>query len=1028
MGNFCTKLKFYALFGYLIFFGLKAYALTNFDEAQLFSMNVIQNGGFESDKAFWLQTSGQAFFVTSVQSEVGSGLKSAKLMGPGLQRIKGELFPIPNSMKTSTTCILRCQWLNTTGAVGSCYAEDSGGVPILGASISLAAGANWQQSDVSFTCPASGSFRAVVEATPGSGNSVFVDQIYIGPTVTGVSGGGGGLSPTLNQNWVFVGNAGNIATGVPMTGDVSIISSGATSIADSVVTGKLLTGLPVGVNTPILATDTILQAFANLQAQISGSLAGANTTLSNLVSPTAVNQDLLPGSSILSLGAVSNEWAALWVRSIASSNGLQPLTIRHQATNSAAADIEISTANNNSATDSGEIQIFSGNNTNPGGGTGDIVISTGDASNAALVGDIYLRSGGVSGKGEIFFDESSLASASNGYVWTLQNSLTGEGAWVPGATTTGTPLTFAGYDALGNLFTIPTWAFTSLNGLNVVQTLTPAPGMGPTYPVQHEITDIIGAATPVSTDVTQIMFRLTGILNNTNQFGSSGAGGLVVHQVNARHDVASQVGSLVNLRTSSQLDGLGTMDLLYSMQDQTAVINGYVLDFMTGLELNPQVDAASTLTDSVGISLSGIYNGTTNSITGVRVNPNGSGTIGSHVGYTTAPGFSTALNSVVNFEATGNYSAPANYVGLSVTPTHTGTGTNAAGIRVDMSGVNPTNRAYGLLINQGTLNAGGNYTSGSSLFVDLINQISTNFTTPVALTGTDIAGTSSILNAVITNDIALGPAGFGLAAHIVGGSIAVTSGDTVDQLSGVVIGFSIPGSSTGGTIDKAVTLGIGGLLNAGGSLVVNEQYGIQMQSGASSYATDAWGFSIEDSVENYIAQSLVIGGLTKKVTNSSVGLEVNSTTRAFLPSRMTTAQRNALTAVDGMVIYNSSTNKLQGRINGAWINLDGGLVNINALPGTAVTAAVTINPGINDQRSVYNVFGNGGPQTMTANPQIGECNSGNEMKELVVRGTSNVNTVTFSSGNGLKLQSASKTLGDGGTLNFYCDGTDWIEK
>ena len=35
----------------------------------------------------------------------------------------------------------------------------------------------------------------------------------------------------------------------------------------------------------------------------------------------------------------------------------------------------------------------------------------------------------------------------------------------------------------------------------------------------------------------------------------------------------------------------------------------------------------------------------------------------------------------------------------------------------------------------------------------------------------------------------------------------------------------------------------------------------------------------------------------------------------------TTTERNALTAANGMVIYNSSDNKFQGYENGAWVNL-----------------------------------------------------------------------------------------------------------
>jgi hypothetical protein len=42
---------------------------------------------------------------------------------------------------------------------------------------------------------------------------------------------------------------------------------------------------------------------------------------------------------------------------------------------------------------------------------------------------------------------------------------------------------------------------------------------------------------------------------------------------------------------------------------------------------------------------------------------------------------------------------------------------------------------------------------------------------------------------------------------------------------------------------------------------------------------------------------------------------------SFTVPRLTTTQRDALTAVAGMVIYNSSTNKFQGYENGSWANL-----------------------------------------------------------------------------------------------------------
>jgi hypothetical protein len=64
-----------------------------------------------------------------------------------------------------------------------------------------------------------------------------------------------------------------------------------------------------------------------------------------------------------------------------------------------------------------------------------------------------------------------------------------------------------------------------------------------------------------------------------------------------------------------------------------------------------------------------------------------------------------------------------------------------------------------------------------------------------------------------------------------------------------------------------------------------------------------------------------IGTVTGGVATSAL-LDLTSTTGALLVPRMTTAQRDALTAAaNGMIIYNTSTNTLQGRQGGAWTNL-----------------------------------------------------------------------------------------------------------
>jgi len=52
-------------------------------------------------------------------------------------------------------------------------------------------------------------------------------------------------------------------------------------------------------------------------------------------------------------------------------------------------------------------------------------------------------------------------------------------------------------------------------------------------------------------------------------------------------------------------------------------------------------------------------------------------------------------------------------------------------------------------------------------------------------------------------------------------------------------------------------------------------------------------------------------------------LKLASTTGFMQLPQLTTTQRNALTAANGMLIYNTTASKLQGYEGGAWVNLNG---------------------------------------------------------------------------------------------------------
>ncbi len=65
--------------------------------------------------------------------------------------------------------------------------------------------------------------------------------------------------------------------------------------------------------------------------------------------------------------------------------------------------------------------------------------------------------------------------------------------------------------------------------------------------------------------------------------------------------------------------------------------------------------------------------------------------------------------------------------------------------------------------------------------------------------------------------------------------------------------------------------------------------------------------------------SLNVGGSTS--SNASAILQADSTTKGFLPPRMTTTQKNAITAATGLVLYDTTTNKLCCYNGSTWNDL-----------------------------------------------------------------------------------------------------------
>jgi len=105
---------------------------------------------------------------------------------------------------------------------------------------------------------------------------------------------------------------------------------------------------------------------------------------------------------------------------------------------------------------------------------------------------------------------------------------------------------------------------------------------------------------------------------------------------------------------------------------------------------------------------------------------------------------------------------------------------------------------------------------------------------------------------------------------------------------------------------------------------------VQFNDGGSTFGGDA-GFTYNKTTNVATAGSFATTASGTPTLSSNTGIEISATsgsitattiTGGMVLPRLTTTQRDAIsTDVNGMVVYNTSTNKFQGRANGAWVDL-----------------------------------------------------------------------------------------------------------
>jgi hypothetical protein len=101
-----------------------------------------------------------------------------------------------------------------------------------------------------------------------------------------------------------------------------------------------------------------------------------------------------------------------------------------------------------------------------------------------------------------------------------------------------------------------------------------------------------------------------------------------------------------------------------------------------------------------------------------------------------------------------------------------------------------------------------------------------------------------------------------------------------------------------------------------------------------------WGDNATNLVSSICAYLSNVGGGAS--LNPAAIIELNSTTKGFLPSRMTTTQRNAIaTPPTGLIVYNTTTNTIDIYNGTAWVGAVTGRVTSASMPAGSVLQVVS---------------------------------------------------------------------------------------
>lgn len=515
--------------------------------------------------------------------------------------------------------------------------------------------------------------------------------------------------------------------------------------------------------------------------------------------------------------------------------------------------------------------------------------------------------------------------------------------------TLGNSDTFAGYDSTGKLSTVPGYSLNNLGGAQVSITVEPdneGGGASVTVtsvnlePLQNSPDNGYTAINNIlNVDNANSGFTLAtnsnlNLVNNTIRHAGTGTSGPLAATTNY-------------MEIGNGTDAVTVEGFAYSHGFGDIRNNATISGPVQGYGFQPNFAAGSALTsyanaffDFANMPAMDTYTSFAASPNIVQINNNSN-----YTGLTLGPNITTLQGnaSVTGIGVYGTYTtfgATSAFKGFEVQPNIPSGGTNyIVGARIDMSNVTGSNvkamevtgdvSISGALSFTGALSIGQlqafyqqNPVDGGGNPLNM-HGLTTGMT---ALNGVTVANADAIgVNTAMLIELqedsvtTSGAFGLGFAALALPCVVRTEANSSLDFMNCAVYALNLDGSSTGGTIDVVNLCRTEAIPN--GITTINEMRAFHFNQSFGQVGTDVWGVHVVPTyAENHLGGSLNIGSASRKVSNSDVGLEIGSA-KAFLNARMDTTARNALTAINGMQIYNTTTDKLQVYAAGSWVDL-----------------------------------------------------------------------------------------------------------